>query len=572
MNFTYTSNPTLSDVESVIKSSEGISEDKRRTMVSALHSLAKWAGESLSSIPASVPELAKRFDGLQPFALGISPKTKSNVKSSCYDAVALSQVVPGVVSLKIRGRPRSPEWQKYWSGLTKVVERNSLSRLVNWCNTHSIAPKEVKTEVIEKMMADMKATSFRQNQYQVHRTTARMWNEIVDRFPHSALTKVDVPVSRSRRVRVPWEKFPRSLLQDWASFAAWAHGEDIFAEDGSPRVKQSTLDMYQRKFHHAISLLVETGIEPSDIRTVADVTTPDALKRILGRRHEQSNGEASYETFFLGHLIIRLARDWVKLPPEQVAELKRLMKKLPQPTFMMTTKNQLLVDEFDDPKLLHRFLSTPDRIWKDVMENGRRGRLRLAEAQASLGISILMNTAIRLGDLTALEFDKHLTLRPGGTSTLRTIATETKTGHGVEFDLPSILAERLIEYRDVIARAEIGQSPKYVFSNVDGSAKGFATVRYLVQRYVKDYAGMHINPHAYRHIAAKLVLDDNPGAHVLVQHLLGHKTVSTTANYYAGLNTRRAGRHHQALLAREVSQARAARDHRLSGRHGREGA
>ncbi|MEX0407312.1 site-specific integrase [Aquibium sp. LZ166] len=568
MNFTYTNNPTLSDVETVIENSDKISEEKRRAVVSALHSLAKWTGENLSDIPASIPELARRFDRVQPHAVGISPKTRSNVKASCFDAVALSEVVPGVVNWKIRGRPRSPEWREYWSGLSKVVERNSLSRLVNWCNAQSITPKEVNTDIIERMMAHMKATSFRQNQYQVHRTTARMWNEIVDRFPQRDLTKVEVPVSRLRRSRTPIEKFPRSLHQDWADFAAWAHGDDIFADDDSPRVKQSTLDNYQRRFHNAISLLVETGIDPSAIRKVADVTTPDAMKRILGRRHESSNGEASYETFFLGQLLVRLARDWVKAPPDEVAELKRLTKKLPRPTFMMTAKNQLLVDEFDDPKLLQRFVSTPDRIWNDMMCNSRRRQWRLAEAQASLGISILQNTAIRLGDLTALQFGKHVTLRPGGTSTLRTLAAETKTGHPVDFDLPATLAERLIEYHDVIAPAEIGQRPKYLFTNTDGSVKGFAAVRYLVQRYVKAYAGIHVNPHAYRHIAAKLVLDDNPGAHVLVQHLLGHKSVNTAANYYAGLNTRRAGRHHQALLAREVNQAQTGRDHRSSGRRG----
>lgn len=258
-------------------------------------------------------------------------------------------------------------------------------------------------------------------------------------------------------------------------------------------------------------------------------------------------------------LLVRLAREWVRVDEDVLAELKRLAKKVPAPNFEMTRKNKLLVMRFDDPDLKKRFLTAPERMWQDVRKSERRNRWRLAEAQAALGIEILMFVPVRLKNLTALAFDQHLFLREGGTSTLMLASDETKTGENLEFDLPSELAARLIEYYNVIAPSVIGHKPQHLFANDDGSVKGFATVRYLVERYFEQYVGLHMNPHAFRHLAAKFILDASPGGHVVVQHLLGHKKLETTAKFYAGLDTRRAGRHHSALLNKALDESRAKR-------------
>ena len=59
---------------------------------------------------------------------------------------------------------------------------------------------------------------------------------------------------------------------------------------------------------------------------------------------------------------------------------------------------------------------------------------------------------------------------------------------------------------------------------------------------------MKLTPHQFRHLAAKIVLDANPGAYELVRQLLGHKNLKTTTNFYAGIDTRRAGRAHADLI------------------------
>jgi integrase len=79
-----------------------------------------------------------------------------------------------------------------------------------------------------------------------------------------------------------------------------------------------------------------------------------------------------------------------------------------------------------------------------------------------------------------------------------------------------------------------------------------------VEKAVLRHLGVKITPHQYRHLYAQMTLDDNPGAHVLVQHGLGHKHLKTTTDFYAGSNARRAGRAHADLL-RDLRESRSSR-------------
>ncbi|MES0032719.1 hypothetical protein [Mesorhizobium sp. M0040] len=560
MNMIFTPAPKMNQVLAAVMSRSDIPMLKRQEYEAALRNLERWCGQTLKDIPATVADLRNIYSRLEPAALGIKPKTFANVKSLSLSAVARSEVASVTLAHQRKRGPKPREWAELWNRLRRPIHQNSLSRLMNWCSRAGISPAEVNSKVIERVMADMAETSLRPNQYQVQRTMAKMWNEIVDIFPEKHLQKVDVPVSRSRRTRVPPTEFPDSFRQDWNAFAAWAHGEDVFADDARPkRLKQTTLDGYFQRVHLAASTLVQTGVDVASIQSIADLVAVDAFRRILRKRHEVTNGQPSYENFHLAWLLFRLARDWVKVDEETLAELKQLARKARPPTFGMTRKNTLLVKKFDDADVKRRFLTAPDRMWQDVQNSQRRNRLRLAEAQGALGIEILMSAPVRLKNLTALAFEEHLFLRERGISTLMLSADETKTGENLEFDIPPKLAARLIEYHDVIAPAVIGHKPKHLFVTDDGRVKGFAGVRYLVQRYFKQYVGMHMNPHAFRHLAAKFMLDSSPGGYVMVQHLLGHQKLETTAAFYCDENSRRAGRHHNTLLTKALDESRANR-------------
>jgi integrase len=125
---------------------------------------------------------------------------------------------------------------------------------------------------------------------------------------------------------------------------------------------------------------------------------------------------------------------------------------------------------------------------------------------------------------------------------------ETKNDDPIEREIPTVLAERLQIYRNEIAPAVIGKRPDAVFVSFSGKARTQEAIKVAIEKTVLRHLGVKMTPHQFRHLAAKIELDGNPGAYELVRQLLGHKNLKTTVNNYCGLDTKRAGRAHAELI------------------------
>ena len=54
--------------------------------------------------------------------------------------------------------------------------------------------------------------------------------------------------------------------------------------------------------------------------------------------------------------------------------------------------------------------------------------------------------------------------------------------------------------------------------------------------------GLEITPHQFRHAAAAIMLQHDPGNYEWVRRVLGHRNIQTTINFYVGLETAEATR------------------------------
>jgi integrase len=242
----------------------------------------------------------------------------------------------------------------------------------------------------------------------------------------------------------------------------------------------------------------------------------------------------------------------VRVPADQLSNLKKLRGKLGSLRSGLTEKNKALLRKFEDPRLLPSLLGLPDRLWRTARRNIVVSKRSFIDLQTALAIDILLHTPLRIKNLAALKFDEQLHWPQGrGKPALLVVRVEeTKNEEPLEFELPTALADRLYAYRNEIAAAVIGSRPDALFVSRKGIPRTLSTIGVAIQRSVLRHVGVKLTPHQFRHLAAKIHLDANHGAYELVRQLLGHKDLKTTTKFYAGIDTRRAGRAHADLVAR----------------------
>jgi integrase len=230
--------------------------------------------------------------------------------------------------------------------------------------------------------------------------------------------------------------------------------------------------------------------------------------------------------------------------------LKGLRRKLGPLPSGLTSKNENVLRKFDDPRLLQSLLALPDRLWREASREPAGSGRAFLKFQNAIPIDLLIHAAPRMHNLSALTYGCHLHWTQGlGKPVLLVFgAEETKNREKIEFELPAVLGDRLWKFRNSIAPQVIGSKPDSVFVTWGGTRRGQHALALAVNKTVRRRLGVRVTPHQFRHLAAKIYLDQNPGGFEVVRQLLGHKHLKTTIGAYAGFNTKRAGRAHAKLL------------------------
>ena len=123
-----------------------------------------------------------------------------------------------------------------------------------------------------------------------------------------------------------------------------------------------------------------------------------------------------------------------------------------------------------------------------------------------------------------------------------------KNGEPLEYPLPpgsvALIERYLAQFRPALAPA----GSTALFPGGSQGCKHGNTLREQIADAVFAHTGMRVNPHLFRHIAAKLFLDANPGSYEVMRRVLGHRSIETTTAFYTGLETAAAVRHFDATI------------------------
>jgi integrase len=544
--------PTLADLSAALESAADLSPIRRRDLQSAVRRVVALLRDQPVRISLDLPAISARLAAVNPINAGLSRKRLLNIRSDFVAAVKASGLKPVAHPAK---QALSPAWAALIAGSPTKRRVIGLSRLARFASANGIDPADIDDALLERFIAAVREGSLHRKPNVLHRTVASIWNEVAG-LSGVRLQSVTVPSFRGPARRIEWNLLPGSFRDDVEEHLSWCLGSDPFALEARARpLSRQTVQLRRDHIHAAVTALTESGVPPAQVTSLAALVTPAALKHILRRRLELQGGR--YNTFNrnLAAGLLQIAREWVKADATTLSELRRLVGKMPMQPSGLTDKNKRFLRQFDDPVIMQRLFTLPDRLWAEVKREALPNYRSLAKAQVALAVALLTYMPIRGRNLSALTFDTHLFLRDGvrATSTLEFNAPEVKNGMELAYDIPPHIAKWLIEYRDRFAPKIIGHPPDRLFVNADGTAKHTKVVADLITRYLRRRAGIVVTPHQFRHLSAKLILDAEPGSFETVRQLLGHKNLKTTVGAYAGIDSRRAARHHQRLIERMLA-------------------
>jgi integrase len=508
-------------------------------------------GDDAGRIPLDLPAISAKLAAITPAVSGLSLKTFSNIRTNLLAAVKAS----GLKSARSSARtPLSPNWKKLFAKLRAKRAHLGLSRLARHASAKGIAPEQINDPAIEAFITEVRDGTLHRKPNDLHRKVAQIWNEIARR-PKFGLQAVTAPSFRRPPTRIDWDFLPKTFRNDLREYSIWCAADPLAADARSRPLAPRTIKLRQDHIHAAVTALVESGVKPKAIQSLADVVSSGNFKRILRRRHEMVSGRDNVFNHDLARSLIEIARQWVKVDAVSLAELRRLTSKVPVPLAGLTEKNKRALRQFDDPAILRRLYDFPGRLWAEVKRDPKPDLRTLVKAQAALAVGILCYAPLRLQNLATLTFDVHLFIHEaaGAISSLELPANEVKNRREAAFDIPPHLARMLFEYRNRIAPRIIGSRPSALFVNLDGTPKTQWTVAWTIRTYLKRRAGIIISSHQFRHLAALVVLNLEPGNFETVRQLLGHASLRTTVNAYAGIDSRRAARHHQRLVEQALA-------------------
>lgn len=373
------------------------------------------------------------------------------------------------------------------------------------------------------------------------------WNAAREQVPGWPNIAVSVP-ARTVASTLPWSAFPESLQQDVTCYLDRIGGRDPLEELPFRPVRPLTLKHREYQIRQFASALMMRGREPVSLNSLADLVAIDAFKSGLRYLLERRGGRSTSTVVLMATSLKAIARHHVGVHEQHLNRMAAVISRLDSSERGLKSKNRARLRALDDPKAALALLQLPAKLMT-LADREQRPWRAARLAQTAVAIEILLMAPIRLSNLHALDVERHF-VRPSLNGKMMHVvidASEVKNREPLEYPLPEssieLLELYLTRFRSTLTRRE-----NTALFPGQGGAKATNTLRDQTSKAIFAHTGLHVHPHLFRHIAAKLYLDSHPGSYEIVRRVLGHRSIQTTTGFYTGCETAAAVRHLDATI------------------------
>jgi integrase len=522
----------LRDIYEKLGRDSNLGDTRKRDLRSALSSLARWVGRPLELVSANPASLRPQLAKLSAARLGVKRKRLQNVVSGVN--VCLRRY--GTVAPKT---PLNAFWRKLRAAIPDKYVRNGTVAFARYCSERGIGPTEVSDEISQSFLRYLEEETLRKNPKGIHRTTVRLWNCLADK--DIDLPRLALPDYRKPKITLAEIAFQPSLIADIDTYCRWLRGDLLFNERPPPNVcRSSTVNLRRKQLVVLASAAVRRGVPITEICNLSDLTSKRVAQAAIEGMFDLGHKQQSQYVQDLIKALYSVHKHWVKGLPDDLEWYRDILRRLPSPEIGLTEKNRTLLRFFDDSSTIKKLLDLPECLYRRA-ESGRLNDRRSAVLfQVALAIDILTYAPIRIGNLIAIELTRNIQL-PNHANEHAFIVIppeQVKNNVSLEFRLNDRLTRRLTTYVTQYLPQLGGADCTWLFPGASpGHQKSSRTLSQQLTETIDRELGIRMTPHQFRHLAAKLYLDRNPGNYEVIRRTLGHKNMKTTVNFYAGLET-----------------------------------
>jgi Phage integrase family len=448
--------------------------------------------------------------------------------------------------------PLTAAWVALCEPITNKHDLSFMRQLGSFCSSIGAEPHQVDEAAIVAYESNIRDKGSKRPT-QLIRDTRKTWNRLSATLPSWPKTQLEI-VSRRTNPSVAPEGLPESFIANVEAFLHRSSNGGRFKPlRKGPRADATRIDT-RRKIFQLVTMLAAKGWDLSKLNGLQDlVLNRTALDIILDTMWDEGAGENCAHHYNRVRLLKAIAKDWANCDEETLNLLKEAEASFRETTDGLTERNKAKIRQFADENNIRRLVMLPANVTEDLHPE----KPTLGEAivvQSALAVSILLAAPVRAKNLASIDITKHIHRVSEANCYLVFPDHEVKNKVDLEYPLPLATIDLLDLYMKVYRPLLLAEETNALFISRSGRKKTAAELGAQIPRFIKDYLGIDLNLHLFRHLAAFLFLKKHPGEFETVSKLLNHKSSRTTMKFYVELNNVEAFKRFDAIVTSYVSK------------------
>ncbi len=460
----------------------------------------------------------------------------------------------------------APELAALLTSIADRWQRARLRRFFHYLGENGIKPESVYDDTFDAFRASLDR-SLIQDVRTADREARKIWNMLVADNPQLSARQVTLPTYTDHYV-LSKETFPDALWTDLdaylASRAPRGGNElddllteaELFGDNEAPAaqpLRPSTAKLVRYRIcQFASALVLSEVLAPDDMTSLKTLVAPKTvaaglkffIKRTGGQQQNSQIRGMAYD-------LLMIARLWVRSPQSELKVLGQIAINVRPEHRGLPDSVRRKLSPFRDIENVQAFLALPDRVFDEALKSKIVDRETANRVATALWIKITQRAPLRISNLLSTSLTANVLRSHAGKNAKVALfypPEQVKNAKTLEIPLPPGTVKLLDIYLTTFHPALIDTPCDWLFPASNGSPKRSQVMSADIQKLMREHLGFAINPHAFRHLAAKLFLTAHPGRYYDVQLLLGHRKVETTIKYYIDLEAEEAFRHFDAML------------------------